>query len=71
MRRMGREERLQHVKGLYRVDHPSKVKGKRVLVVDDVSTTGATEPIVDRARVKLGDPRMATDSTSPVRAHET
>jgi predicted amidophosphoribosyltransferase len=42
MRRMGREERARHVAGLYRLKRGAAVKGKRILVVDDVSTTGAT-----------------------------
>lgn len=58
MRRMGREERKTHVKGLYRVQKVpgirAAVKGKRVLVVDDVSTTGATLHEIERVLLKAG-----------------
>lgn len=35
-------DRLENVKDAFRLDHPSLVEGKHVLVVDDVITTGAT-----------------------------
>jgi len=35
-------ERRRNVQGAFRVRHPSWVAGRRVLVVDDVLTTGAT-----------------------------
>lgn len=58
MRRMGRAERKEHVKGLYRVQKVpgfrKALKGKRVLVVDDVSTTGATLGEIERVLLKAG-----------------
>lgn len=39
---LGRSERLVNLKDALGVRRPELVKGKRVLVVDDVSTTGAT-----------------------------
>ncbi len=36
------DERLQNVREAFRLLHPGAVKGKRVLVVDDLLTTGAT-----------------------------
>ncbi|MEO0258063.1 MAG: ComF family protein [candidate division WOR-3 bacterium] len=39
---LSRDERLQNVKGAFRVLNPERFKGKRVLLVDDVYTTGAT-----------------------------
>ena len=35
-------KRKQNVAGVYAVHDPSLVKGQRVLVVDDILTTGAT-----------------------------
>jgi len=35
-------ERRENVKGVYRVTDPEKIRGKVVLLVDDVFTTGAT-----------------------------
>jgi ComF family protein len=34
--------RAENIKGAFRVKHPSKVKGKRIILTDDVYTTGAT-----------------------------
>jgi ComF family protein len=39
---LGRKERLQNIKNVFDVSDSSKVKGKKVLLVDDVYTTGAT-----------------------------
>lgn len=39
---LDREERVQNVKGVYRVRRPSRAVGKRILLVDDVITTGST-----------------------------
>lgn len=35
-------ERIKNVKGAFRVKHPDKLCGKRVLLIDDVMTTGST-----------------------------
>jgi ComF family protein len=37
-----RSERRENVSGAFDVRHPERIKGKRVLLVDDVITTGAT-----------------------------
>ncbi|MCP4118922.1 MAG: ComF family protein [Desulfobacteraceae bacterium] len=34
--------RAENIKGAFRVKHPAKVKGKRIMLTDDVYTTGAT-----------------------------
>ena len=39
---LGPRERRQNVRGAFRARHPGWVAGRRVLVVDDVLTTGAT-----------------------------
>ena len=39
---LGPRERRRNVRGAFRVEHPGWVAGRRVLVVDDVLTTGAT-----------------------------
>jgi predicted amidophosphoribosyltransferase len=54
MRHMGPEKRRANVKGLYRVTQPAVVKGRRILVVDDVSTTGATLEEIERVLLKAG-----------------
>ena len=40
--RLNREQRLHNVKDAFHVSDPSKVKGRRVLIIDDVYTTGTT-----------------------------
>lgn len=37
-----REARLDNVRGAFTVAHPERITGKHVLLVDDVTTTGAT-----------------------------
>lgn len=40
--KLSREERLKNVKDIFAVVMPEKVKGKNVLIIDDVCTTGET-----------------------------
>jgi hypothetical protein len=42
MRGLGADERKQVVQGLYEVENASAVEGKKILIIDDVSTSGAT-----------------------------
>lgn len=35
-------QRTDNVKGIFRLTHPEKIAGKHILLVDDVTTTGAT-----------------------------
>ncbi|NLO38641.1 MAG: ComF family protein [Ruminiclostridium sp.] len=39
---LGRGERLRNLKSAFRLKNPDTVRGKRVLLVDDVMTTGST-----------------------------
>jgi len=39
---LGRKERLVNVKGAFSVANPNRVEGRRILLVDDVYTTGST-----------------------------
>lgn len=39
---LSRAERQQNLQGAFKVNHPTALKGKHVLLVDDVLTTGAT-----------------------------
>ena len=34
--------RLKNVKGAFRVTHPEKIVGKKIVLIDDVMTTGST-----------------------------
>lgn len=48
------EERLANVAGAFRVAEPSLVEGKRILLVDDVITTGATVSACTHALMHAG-----------------
>jgi ComF family protein len=39
---LGREDRSANVRGAFTVQRPEKVAGRRILLVDDVATTGST-----------------------------
>jgi ComF family protein len=39
---LGRGERFENVAGAFTIRHPERIRGKSVLLVDDICTTGAT-----------------------------
>jgi ComF family protein len=39
---LSRAERRKNIKGAFSLRHPERIKGQRILLVDDVYTTGAT-----------------------------
>jgi ComF family protein len=47
-------ERRKNVAGAFAVPHPERVQGKRVLLIDDVLTTGATASACAQALRKAG-----------------
>jgi ComF family protein len=47
-------ERRKNVRGAFAVPHPERVRGRRVLLVDDVLTTGATVDACARALKQAG-----------------
>jgi ComF family protein len=51
---LGRRQRLQNIKGAFKVRIPEIVYGKKVLLVDDVYTTGATVNECARMLLKAG-----------------
>ena len=53
-RTVGPEERQSNVRGAFRVRDPAVVKGKRILLVDDVLTTGATVSEASRVLLEAG-----------------
>jgi adenine/guanine phosphoribosyltransferase-like PRPP-binding protein len=48
------EKRLKNVQGCFDVPEPARVMGKRVLLVDDVMTTGATAATCAKALKEAG-----------------
>ena len=47
-------ERLKNIRGAFEVAEPKKVRGRRVIVIDDVTTTGATFAEARRALLTVG-----------------
>src|SRR5438034_8182713 len=47
-------QRRRNVRGAFRAARPAKIAGKRVLLVDDVMTTGATAHEGSRALLEAG-----------------
>jgi ComF family protein len=63
---LGRKQRLVNIKGAFTVRTPEKVVGKRVLLVDDVYTTGAT--VNECARMLLNAGARIVDVLTVARA---
>jgi ComF family protein len=49
-----RAERIENIKGSFSIIDPSKIAGKRVLLIDDVMTTGSTANECARVLMKEG-----------------
>jgi ComF family protein len=52
--RLGRDERLSNLRKAFRVPRPERVRGLHILLVDDVTTTGATLEAAARALRSAG-----------------
>ncbi len=52
--RLNRKQRLENVRNIFQVKDPSRVRGRRVILVDDVLTTGATIGSCARALLEAG-----------------
>jgi ComF family protein len=55
---LSREERVANMRGAFRVIDPERVKGRSVIVVDDVMTTGTTVSECARVLKKAGAERV-------------
>jgi ComF family protein len=52
--RLNRQQRLENVRRIFRVPDPWRVRGKRIMLVDDVLTTGATIGSCGQALLEAG-----------------
>ncbi|MBO4418842.1 MAG: ComF family protein [Oscillospiraceae bacterium] len=51
---IGHEDRQDNIRGAFQVRNPDAVRGKRVLLIDDVLTTGATVSEASRVLLEAG-----------------
>jgi ComF family protein len=51
---LGRKERLKNIKNAFSVNDPSKINGKKILLIDDVYTTGATAKECSKVLLNAG-----------------
>ncbi len=49
-----KDERKKNIRNAFKVKHPGKIKGKKILLVDDVCTTGATVKECAKVLLKAG-----------------
>ena len=47
-------ERAKNIHGVFSVIHPNNIRGKRILLVDDVMTSGATFSELRRGLIRAG-----------------
>ncbi|MFQ6759851.1 MAG: double zinc ribbon domain-containing protein [Alphaproteobacteria bacterium] len=47
-------QRAENIRGVFRVVHPDKIRGKHILLVDDVMTSGATFSELRRVLMRAG-----------------
>ena len=52
-------QRMRNVEGIFQVTHPEKLKGKHVLLIDDVVTTGATLSSCAKELAKVPDVKVS------------
>ena len=52
------DERIKNVRRAFAVTHPERIKNRRVLIVDDVMTTGATVDECARVLLAAGAARV-------------
>lgn len=53
---LSKDERRKNIKGAFRVKDPRCIKGKRILLVDDLFTTGYTASEAARTLIQSGSP---------------
>jgi ComF family protein len=51
---LSRKERKKNIRGAFVVKHPERIRGKKIVLVDDVYTTGSTVNECARVLIKAG-----------------
>jgi ComF family protein len=70
-----RKERWTNIQGAFRIEHPSRVRGKSIFLVDDLLTTGATASEAARVLKDAGASRveliaLSAANIKTIKAHE-
>ena len=52
-------QRAENIRGVFKVIKPSKIRGKHILLVDDVMTSGATFSELRRVLMRAGAASVA------------
>lgn len=67
---LGRKERAKNLEGSFKVVKKDEIKGKAVLLVDDILTTGATADEVSRCLLKAGAEKIYLATVASVEYRE-
>jgi ComF family protein len=54
--KLGKEERVQNIKGVYKLRNPNELKDKKILLIDDIFTTGSTVNEASKI-IKMAEPK--------------
>jgi len=65
-----REQRVENVRGAFSVVHPEEVRGRSVLIVDDVFTTGTTVSECARILLRSGATKVWVATVARTLKHE-
>ena len=66
----GQAQRKANVLGVYRVENPENIEGKRILLLDDIITTGATAGECARVLLTAGAREVHCGCVAAVRHHK-
>jgi competence protein ComFC len=56
--RLGKKDRLKNLIGVFKITNKKLIKDKTILIVDDVTTTGATAEVISAKLKKAGAKRV-------------
>ena len=63
---LGREKRMTNLSGVYKITDAGSVKGKSIVIIDDVSTTGATAESLSHKLKKAGATKVCVLTVASV-----
>lgn len=66
-----RNARRENVRDVYEVTDPTRIRGKRIILIDDILTTGATAGECARTLLKAGAERVTLGAVAASRGEKT